>query len=142
MLAREDRLFEHLLSALDAYLVVINFDDIDERSKVGLSERHRARGEVLAHGTAETFDQRRIDLNLGSRLLPGTFQRGLGPIAIRLQCGQSLLEHFINVQAVLNQPVQTLEPVLGIDNLALKSRHSSVHRGCQFRTPGRQRRKD
>src|SRR6516162_2280928 len=77
MLAREDRLFEHLLSALDAYLAVINFDDIDKRSKVGLSERRRAPGEVLSDGTPETFDQSRINLNLGSRLLPGTFQCGL-----------------------------------------------------------------
>jgi hypothetical protein len=97
MLAGEDGLFQHFLSALDTYLAVINFDDVDKRSKVRLSERHRAHAEVLAHGATEPFDQHRIDLNLGSRLLPGTLQSGLRPIAIVLQFSQSLLQNFIDL---------------------------------------------
>jgi hypothetical protein len=41
----------------------------------------------------------------------------------------------LDLTSLLDQPVQTLEPVLGIDNLALQSRNSSIHHGCQFRTP-------
>ena len=65
MLAREHSLFEQVLIAVNPHLVVINLDDLDKRLKICLSERHRTRGEVLAHGAAKTLDQHGIDLNMG-----------------------------------------------------------------------------
>jgi len=44
----------------------------------------------------------------------GTFQCGLCPVPIRLECVQPILEHLIKVrQPVLDQPVQALKLVVG-----------------------------
>src|SRR5664280_924743 len=55
--------FEYVLAAFDADLSVVDFDDIDERLQIRLPERHRASGELFAHGAAEALDQRRINLD-------------------------------------------------------------------------------
>src|SRR5262245_31420954 len=57
----KDGAFKYVLTAFDANLVVVHLDDVDEGLQVGLSERHRASGELLTHTTAEPLNERGIN---------------------------------------------------------------------------------
>jgi hypothetical protein len=105
VLTRKGRLLKHVLAAPDPDLPVVNLNAFDEGLQVGLPKRYRAGAEVLPHHPAETLDQGRVDLDLRSRMLLGAFQGSLCPVTFRLQGGQPVLEHAIQVrQPVLNQP--------------------------------------
>ena len=71
ILVCKNGLLKKVLASLYTDMVVIDFNDIDERLKVSLAEGHRAGAEILAHGAAEIFDQRRIDPDLRGQVLLG-----------------------------------------------------------------------
>src|SRR5262249_11702811 len=60
-LSGKDSAFKHVLAAFDANEAIVHLDGLDEGLQVGLSERHRTRGELLAHAAAEALNECRIN---------------------------------------------------------------------------------
>src|SRR3954452_4356520 len=60
-LSGKDGVLKNILAALDAYLMVVHLDDLDEGLQVRFPKGHRSAGELLTHATTEPLHKRRID---------------------------------------------------------------------------------
>src|SRR5258708_2283289 len=131
----KDGALKHILAAFDADAVIVHLDDVDERLQVGLSERHRSGGELLTHTAAESVDERGIDADCRSNIRLGGLKGSLRAVATRLEAVESILEYIIEVcHAVLDQPVEPLEPVFGVRHLPLQRHDAAVDGFCPFGT--------
>lgn len=73
----------------------------------------------------------------------GTFERGFGAIPIGLQGVQTILEDVVHFRhAVRDEPIEPLELLIGIGDVALQSGHAGICRVRHFRTPRCQRGQD
>src|SRR5262249_8475070 len=90
-LAGKDCAFEHILAASDANLVIVHLDDVDEGLQVGLSERHRTRGELLTHTAAESLNECGINADCRSDVRLGGVKRSFCPVALGLEAVEPIL---------------------------------------------------
>src|SRR5258707_9099309 len=131
----KDGALKHVLAAFDADAVVVHLDDVNEGLQVGLSERHRSGGELLTHTAAESVDERRVDADCRSNIELGGLKGSLRAVATGLEAVESILEYIIEVcHAVLDQPVEPLEPVFGVGHLPLQRHDAAVEGFCPFGT--------
>src|SRR6266851_7363185 len=131
----KDGALKHVLAAFDADAVVVHLDDVNEGLQVGLSERHRSGGELLTHTAAESVDERGIDADCRSNIELGGLKGSLRAVATGLEAVESILEYIIEVgHAVLDQPVEPLEPVFGVGHLPLQRHDAAVDGFCPFGT--------
>src|SRR5262245_33585373 len=108
--------------------MIINFDDIDQSLKVGLTEWHRTGAEVFPHGPAKPFDQRGLDPNGRACLFLGAFQSGDGSIALSLESVEAVLQNFVDFrQSLFYEAVETAEFVFAVRHLALQGYDPTAH---------------
>ena len=77
---------------------VIDLDDVDERAKVGLPERHRPTCQVLAHCAAKALDQSGIDADVRNPLGHRRIKRRLGAAAVSLEAVEPILQALVEVR--------------------------------------------
>ena len=93
--------------------MVIDFDDVDECLKIGLSDRPSA--DVIPHVSTESLNKRGINADLVHRILFGPFQGRARALTIGLKRFQPIGEYFIQIgQTILRsmpQPPQSRQRV-------------------------------
>ena len=77
---------------------VIDLDDVDERAKVGLPERHRPTCQLLAHRAPKALDQCWIGADVRNPLGHRCIKRRLGAIAVSLEAVEAILQALVEVR--------------------------------------------
>jgi len=77
---------------------VIDLDDVDERAKVGLPERHRPTCQLLAHRAPKALDHRWIDADVRNPLRHRRIKRRLGAVAVSLEAVEPILQDLVEVR--------------------------------------------
>ena len=107
--------------------MVVDFDDIDQGPQVGLPERHRACTEALPKGSRKTIDRCRVNFDRGGLVLLCSRQSFPRTIAFGFERVETVLKHVIEVRnALLDQPIETLELVVGVAQGAGPQHHAGA----------------
>ncbi|WP_244469169.1 hypothetical protein [Afipia felis] len=115
---------------------IVDLDHVDEGLQIGLAEWNRSGGDVLPHGATELLKQCGVDPDGLRRMRFGALERRLGAVPIGLQGVQAILEDVVHFgHAVLDQPIEPLELVVGVGDLALQSDDTGIDSVCLFRAP-------